>query len=218
MRTSIESADVPTSRRDVLLRAGLAFGMLATSACQLPGSRPPPREFRVTAKTTFEALPRVDWSLVVARPEASPAIDTTRIAVVRTGLEIEYYADARWVDRPAAMLQPMLVQSFRNSGAITVVGDDRATFRPDFVLNTDLVAFQAQQREAQPPAVRVAIAASMIQMPRRNVVSATEIGRTVEATAGDLIAITAAFDDALGKVVKRLVEWTLTTGQQALAS
>jgi cholesterol transport system auxiliary component len=218
MSASIESSCVRPSRRGLLLRAGLGFGMLATSACQLPGSRPPPREFRVTPKTTFESLPKVDWSLVVARPEASPAIDTTRIAVVRTGLEIEYYADARWVDRPAAMLQPMLVQSFRNSGAITVVGDDRATFRPDFVLNTDLVAFQAQQREAQPPAVRVAIAASMIQMPRRNVVGATEIGRTVEATAGDLIAITAAFDDALGKVVKRLVEWTLTTGQQALTS
>ncbi len=96
------------------------------AACQLPGSGPPPREFRLTPKTTFDELPKVDWSLVVARPEASPAIDTTRIAVVRTGLEIEYYADARWVDRPAAMLQPILVQSFRNSGAITVVADDRA--------------------------------------------------------------------------------------------
>jgi cholesterol transport system auxiliary component len=215
---SIESPCLRLSRRDMLRRAGLAFGVLATGACQLPGSRPPPREFRVTAKATFDPLTKVDWSLVVARPEASPAIDTTRIAVVRTGLEIEYYADARWVDRPAAMLQPMLVQSFRNSGAITVVADDRATFRPDFVLNTDLVAFQAMQQEAQPPAVRVVIAASIMQLPRRNVVGATEIGRTVEATGGDLIAITAAFDDALGKVVKRVVEWTLTTGQQALTS
>jgi cholesterol transport system auxiliary component len=218
MSASIESSCVRPSRRNLLLRGGLAFGLLATGACQLPGSGPPPREFRVTPKTTFDALHKVDWSLVVARPEASPAIDTTRIAVVRTGLEIEYYADARWVDRPAAMLQPTLVQSFRNSGAITVVADDRATFRPDFVLNTDIVAFQAMQQEGQAPAVRVAIAASMVQLPRRNVVGATEIGRTVEATGGDLIAITAAFDDALGKVVKRVVEWTLTTGQQAQVS
>jgi len=64
----------------------------------------------------------------------------------------------------------------------------------------------------------VVIAASMMQLPRRNVVGATEIGRTVEATGGDLIAITAAFDDALGKVIKRVVEWTLTTGQQAQIS
>ena len=32
----------------------------------------------------------------------------------------------------------------------------------------------------------------------------------------DLHSIAAAFDDALGKVFKRLVEWTLVTGQAAI--
>jgi cholesterol transport system auxiliary component len=205
-------------RRD-FLRAGVNLGLMAgLGACQLPGSRPSPREFRLTPKTTFDELPRVDWSLSIARPESSPTIDTTRIAVVRSGVEIEYYANALWVDRPAAMLQPILVQSFRNSGAIAVVGGDRTAFRPDFVLNTDLVTFYALHAEGAQPEVRVDIASSLIQMPRRNVAGTTEIGRTVQATGGDLIAITAAFDDALGKVVKRIVEWTLTTGQQAYTS
>jgi cholesterol transport system auxiliary component len=202
-----------------LVRAGLGVGLVAgLGGCGLASSRPPPREFRITPKTTFDPLPSVDWSLAIARPGASPAIDSTRIAVVRGGLEVEYYADARWIDRPAAMLQPILVQSFRNSGAIAVVGDDRAAFRPDFVLNTDLVTFQAQQEEGQPPAARVVISSSLVQMPRRNVVGTTDIGRTVDAASGDLIAITAAFDDALGKVLKRVVEWTLTTGQAASTS
>jgi cholesterol transport system auxiliary component len=50
-------------------------------------------------------------------------------------------------------------------------------------------------------------------MPRREVVGTTEIGRTVPAQAGDLESIVLALDDALGKVLKRLVEWTLATGQ-----
>jgi cholesterol transport system auxiliary component len=206
------------SRRQVL-REGLSYGLIAgLAACQLPGSGPPPREFRLTPKTTFDELPTVGWSLSIGRPEASPAIDTTRIAVVRSGVEIEYYANARWVDRPPAMLQPILVQSFRSSGAIAVVAGDRAAFRPDFVLNTDIVAFYSLHAEGTTPEVRVDIASNLIQMPRRNVAGATDIGRTVAATGGDLIAVTAAFDDALGKVVKRLVEWTIITGQQAYTS
>jgi cholesterol transport system auxiliary component len=205
------------SRRG-LVRAGLGVGLLAgLGACQLPGSRPPPREFRVTPKTTFDPLPTVDWSLAIARPSATPSIDTSRIAMKRTGVEVEYFADARWVDRPAALLQPLLVQSFRNSGAIAVVGDDRAAFRPNFVLNTDLVAFQVIEEEGQ-QAARVVIASSLMEMPRREVVGTTEIGRTVAAAGRDLNAITAAFDDALGKVMKRVVEWTLTTGQEARTS
>jgi ABC-type uncharacterized transport system auxiliary subunit len=92
----------PGTRRE-LLRAGVGLGLLAAlGACRLPGSRPAPREFRLTPKTTFDPLPTVDWSLVIGRPSGNPAIDTTRIAVVRRGVEIEYYANARWVDRPAA--------------------------------------------------------------------------------------------------------------------
>ncbi len=205
------------SRRDIV-RIGVGMGLVVgLGGCQLPGSGPAPREFRLTQKTTFGDLPKVDWSLAVARPNAGPALDSTRIAVKRSGVEVESFADARWVDRPAAMLQPLLIQSFRRSGAIAVVGDDRAAFRPDFVLSTDIDAFQAIDGENQ-PAARVVIASSLMQMPRREVVGTTEIGRTVEATAGDLNAITEAFDDALGKVMKRIVEWTLTTGQEAISA
>jgi hypothetical protein len=43
----------------------------------------------------------------------------------------------------------------------------------------------------------------------------TEIANTVTAAAGDLPALVTAFDDALGQVLKQLVEWTLVTGEAA---
>ena len=52
-------------------------------------------------------------------------------------------------------------------------------------------------------------------MPRRQVVGTTEIGRSVPAQANDLESIALAFDEALGSVMKRLVEWTLRTGEAA---
>lgn len=202
------------SRRK-LLGVGLTVPALSVAACQLPGSGPPPREFRVTQKSTFsEELPEVDWSLMVERPNALRSIDTPRIART-SGVEIEHYAGATWVDRPPVMIEPLIIQSFRSSEAIDVVVDRRASIRPDFLLQTDLAAFEAMETASGPPDVRVAMSATMIRMPRREVVGTTHIARTVTAQATSLQAIALAFDDALGKVLKQLVEWTLRTGEAA---
>jgi cholesterol transport system auxiliary component len=202
------------SRRQ-LLGVGLSMPALSVAGCQLPGRGPPPREFQVTQKSTFaEDLPRVGWSLMVERPNAVRSIDTPRIART-SGVEIQYYAGATWVDRPPVMIEPLIVQSFRSSEAIAVVVDRRANIRPDFLLQTDLGAFEATEATSGPPDVRVAMSATLIRMPRREVVGTTQIARTVTAQARNLEAIAVAFDEALGKVLKRLVEWTLVTGEAA---
>ena len=203
--------------RRQLLSSGMSFLALVVTGtgCQLPGSGPPPREFRLTQKSTFpEGMPQVDWALVVERPSADGSIDTPRIART-SGVEIEYYAGANWVDRPPVMIEPLLIQSFRSSGAIATVAARGGNVRPDFVLQTSITAFEAIQTESGPPDVRVVISATLIRMPRRQVVGTTEVGRTATAQANDLGSIAVAFDEALGSVMKRLVEWTLRTGEAA---
>ena len=204
------------SRRTLARYLGV-LPLLGLAGCQLPGNAPPPRAFRLTPKTTFADLPEVSWSLVVDRPDSEPAIDSERMARL-SGVEVAYYAGALWVDRPAEMVQPLLIQSFRASDAIEVVGDRRSEIRPDFLLQSRITAFQAEPQADAPPNVRVAMAATLLTMPQREVVGTVEIGETVTATARELEAIAAAFDEALGKVFKRLVEWTLTTGEAATAT
>jgi cholesterol transport system auxiliary component len=195
----------------------VSLSALIGAGCQLPGSGPPPREFRVTQKSTFpKDLPRVKWILVVERPSADASVDTPRMART-SGVEIEYYAGAVWVDRPAVMIEPLIIQSFRSSGAIEVVADRRADVRPDFVLQTSIEAFEAMETASGPPDVRATMAATLIRMPRRQVVGTTTLDHTVTAQAPDIASIAVAFDEALGKVLKDLVEWTLRTGQAAYA-
>jgi len=203
-----------TIDRRGMFRLGALLSGALLAGCQLPGSGTPPRTFRLSPKTTFDELPDVDWVLVVDRPQISRSIDTARIARF-DAVEIEYYANAAWVDRPGGMIQPLLIQSFRSSGAIEVVTDRRSDIRPDFMLQTDVSAFYALPNETGPTEARVVITATLLSMPQRDVVGTTEIGRTVEATADDLPAIVTAFDDATGKVFKRLVQWTLETGEAA---
>ena len=138
----------PSSRR-ALLRTAAALPLLGLGAgCQLPGSSPAPREFRVTAKTTFaDDLPEVDWSLAVDRPTILTAIDSARIARL-SGVEVEYYAGAAWVDRPAAMIEPLLI------AVLPQLGRDRGGRRPEVRDPPGLPAPDRTSRRSRPSRTR----------------------------------------------------------------
>jgi cholesterol transport system auxiliary component len=52
-------------------------------------------------------------------------------------------------------------------------------------------------------------------MPRRAIVASRSFDARVKSEVDRLPEIIAAFDDASGKVLRRLVEWTLIEGDQA---
>src|SRR3546814_18650066 len=65
------------------------------------------------------------------------------------------------------------------------------------------------------PEAWVSINAKLVQMPRRAIVASQSFDAKVTAEADTLQAVVTAFDDAAGKVLRRLVEWTLIAGDQA---
>jgi hypothetical protein len=66
--------------RRQLLWGGMSLPALIATGCQLPGSGPPPREFRLTQKSTFpEGMPQVDWALV------APAASRSNTTLGQTG-------------------------------------------------------------------------------------------------------------------------------------
>lgn len=192
---------------------GLASALLL-SACSgnfLPGAgNDPPSLYVLTPKTTFaKDLPKVDWQLTIPLPIADAALNTARITLRQNPISLEYYARANWVDTAPQMIQTLLVESFENSGKIVGVGRQSVTLRADYSLLTDLREFQAEYIGSGPPRVRVRLNAKLVKMPQRTIL-ATETFEFLEpATSSDLQAVVSAFDVALGKTLKRIVEWSL---------
>jgi len=206
------------SRRRVLLSALAIPATAALSACQIPvpGQGPPPLIYRLSPKSTFEnKLAEVPWQLVVETPLADAGIDTTRIALQRTPTLLEYYARATWSDRAPVMVQTLIVESFENSHRIVAVGRDVVSLRADFVLKTELREFQAEYFDEPSPRAHVGITARLVQMPRRAIIGTEGFESIIPAQADTLDGIIAAFDEALGKVLRRLVVWALETGEAA---
>jgi len=190
-------------------------GLLATACSNLPLGGPPPRLYTLTPKSTFgDGLPTVDWQLVVEEPVAAGALDTDRIALRNAPTEVEYYAGVRWTERAPRLVQTLLVESFENSNSIVAVGRQAIGLRSDFNLKSELREFQADYFEdGQPPTVRVRLNVKLVQQPRRAIIASRNIEATVMAESAAFNDVVLAFDEALGRVLRHTVEWTLTAGQ-----
>jgi cholesterol transport system auxiliary component len=197
--------------RPVALSLVLSGLLTACAGNLLPGAgNDPPDLYVLTPKNTFpDDLPTVNWQLAIPLPVADAALNTARITLRQNPISLEYYARANWIDTAPQMIQTLLVESFENSGKIVGVGRQSVTLRADYSLLTDLREFQAEYLGAGPPRVRVRLNAKMVKMPQRTIL-ATETFEFLEpAASSDLQAVVSAFDVALGKTLKRIVEWSL---------
>ena len=170
--------------------------------------------YTLTPKSTFsEALPTVRWQLVIEEPLAGGGLDTARIATSPDPTSLNYFADSRWTERAPKMIQTLLVESFENTGRIVAVGRQAIGLRSDYNLKTEMREFQAESFGDQGRVVRVRINAKLVRQPKQFIIASHSF-EAVQPVAGvGMAAVVVAFDDALGAVLKGIVQWTLRQGE-----
>lgn len=202
------------TRRSLLLGAAALPLAGCAAGALIPKADERPNLFVLTPKSTFpDDLPKVAWQLAVDMPQAPAGIDTPRIALMHQPVQLDYYARANWIDRAPAMVQALLIESFENTGKIVGVGRMSVNLRADYVLATELREFQVEYYKGGLPEVHVRLNAKLVKFPERAIVGNTTAENRVEATADSMDAIIPAFDEALGKTLRDIVEWTLRTVQ-----
>ncbi len=196
------------------LRAALALAAaFAASACQglIPGaSRDPPRLYELTPKSTFDpTLPRVRTQLVVETPDSASGLQTSRIAVKQKPTTLDYYARSEWTDLAPRLVQTKLIESFENSGKIVSVGREGSGLRSDYILKSELRHFEAQLYDPGKPLIRVVVNVKLVRMPAREIVANQSFERTHPLDGAEIDNLVEGFDEALGGVLKRIVEWSI---------
>jgi cholesterol transport system auxiliary component len=76
--------------------------------------------------------------LVVQRPEARPALDTLQMAYSLRPHHIAYFARHQWAERPAQMLQPLLLRTLERTGCFAAVVAPPAPAGAPWMLRTEL--------------------------------------------------------------------------------
>jgi cholesterol transport system auxiliary component len=188
--------------------------LLALTGCAslLPAPGAPPQLYRLTPASGFPAgLPKISAQLLVDRPTAPAALDTSRIALSRGPIQVDYFADAAWTDRAPILVQSIIVESLENSGRANAVARESPSLRADDVLRLEMRHFEAEYAGSGPPTVRVSFTAKLVGMPDRRILAQRTFDASSAATKNDMPAIILAFDAALHQATSGLVAWTLRT-------
>jgi len=185
----------------------------ATGGCTL---LPAPRE---TARNTFVLHPepeapavttgpcgRRDFTLLVNVPREEPGFDTPRMAYRLRPNILSYYAESRWIDTPARLVAPLLVQAVEKSGCWRAVVRAPNTTDADFRLDTEDLVLE-QEFFHRPSRVRLAIRAVLVDMRRQSVVGTRRFEALEEAPAEDAFGGATAANRAAGRILPALAAW-----------
>jgi cholesterol transport system auxiliary component len=144
-------------------------------------------------------------TLLVSMPRAAPGFDGPRMAYLRKAYLVEYFAKCQWVDAPAHMLAPLLVQALERSGRFGAVV--RAPSGVDAALRLDTELVRLQQEFTQKPSrVRLTLRVQIVDSSRRAVLASRELEAVEEAPNDDPYGGVVAANRALRRLLGEVAE------------
>jgi cholesterol transport system auxiliary component len=147
--------------------------------------------------------------LLVEQPQAPGSLDSARIALKPSPLEVQYFGKVKWADRAPKMLQNMLVTSFENAGVMKAVGAETMGMPADYRLKINLRDMQANYPSPDAiPTIEVTLSLKLVSKSPLMLVDQIVISKSVRARQNKLPDIMKAFDEATGEVLKDTVAWT----------
>ncbi|MGB0576728.1 MAG: ABC-type transport auxiliary lipoprotein family protein [Alphaproteobacteria bacterium] len=195
-----------------IIAVAITAGLFLAGCTGLVFDKAPPKLYRLTRKSVFDPnMKKVEWQLTIETPVAEAGINSSRIAVLRNPLSLDYYEGVTWLDTAPRLVQTLLVESFENSRKIVGVGRQSVNLRTDYTLLTDLREFQSELSPGGNPVAHVRINAKLVRFPDRVIVATMSADEKIPATGAKLKNVIQAFDKALGRALKKIVNWGLTS-------
>jgi len=147
---------------------------------------------------------------LIDAPVSPSGLDTERIALSRSPITLDYFADSQWTDRAPLVVQTALLDSFENSRAIVAVDRDSPELHADFVLKSEMRHFEAvYDQPDRPPRVWITLNLRLVRAADRTIIAQHSVERQVQAAATNVPSVVAAFNQALGQAMEDIVVWTV---------
>lgn len=190
-----------------LASASAAALMLNGCASLLLGNGETPPRFTLLPPPEETPADIMKYRLVISDPQSEAAFDTSRISYSPEPLRFEYYTDGEWTDQLPLLWGIFLQRSFENDGRIETVGNRVSVPLGDFVLRTDIRAFNIEDRGGIVTA-KVSYSAKLFNF--RNEAVATRIFSESQPVSGDTLTdFVEAMNIAARRGSEETVDWVV---------
>ncbi len=166
--------------------------------------------YDLAAANGFPAPPgeAPNWLLIVPEPTTLMGFNTDKILLQPASGESVPLDNARWGDNLPVLFQAKVIQSFENAGYAKEVTRTRENVTGNFQLLIDIRRFHVSTSgEAD---ADIDFVAKLLDQDGK-ILEAREFSGTAPASGSDAKAYVSAFNEALGKLLKGLVDWSIKT-------
>ena len=148
--------------------------------------------------------------LIVEVPTTNGALNTERILIRPTPLEVQYLPGARWSETLPLMVQTVFVRSLQDTGGVRFVGRRPIGLGGDFALLTEVTDFHATVApDGATVTTRIRIVASMVRESDAQVVASRVFQVDSVAASSETIDVVQALDQSMARLMPDFVRWAL---------
>jgi len=149
-------------------------------------------------------------SVLLQRPQAGPGLDSDRIALLRSDQRFDFYAASRWAAPAPDLIESVMLDALRATGAFSAVFDDSAPYAPVYNLRCGLRRFESDYTferggaGGRAPTVHVALDCTLGRRRDRQLLASFTAQGSSVAGEDRLSAVVAAFEAATATAMKEL--------------
>ena len=125
-----------------------------------------------------------DQTLLVTTPGARPGHDSRRMVYTKRPHELEFFTQNQWVESPARMLAPLLVQALEHSAKYRAVVTSRSAATADLQLDTEIIRLQ-HDFTTRPSQVHLTVRAQLTSLQGKRVLASREFNITEASSSED---------------------------------
>jgi len=201
----------------VLRQLSLVVGLALSGACSILPQADPADVYRLpTAQNSIPApnsLP-VRWSLRIAKPISSDALNSPNIAVVPQGDLISHYKASRWSDPAPVLLRNRILDAFQRDGRVRLLSTDDSNLQTDFELGGELQAFQTEYR-GQAAEVVIRFDGRLVRGSDQRILASRRFEVRQPVSDKQVPGVVAGFGQAGDQLMTQLIGWAVQQGEDS---